>query len=82
MLDIPLGAVGFRRPSRAGSHRALAAAPATPEEEFFLARALGDRRDAEEVTQDVLMTVVGKVGTFKDEAALHEWRTLLPLPRS
>ncbi len=29
------------------------------------ARLLGDPRDAEEVTQDVLMTVVQKIGTFK-----------------
>lgn len=37
------------------------------------ARVLGDRRDAEEVTQDVLMTVVGKIGTFKGEAAFSSW---------
>lgn len=37
------------------------------------ARFLGDRRDAEEITQDVLMTVVQKIGTFKREAALSSW---------
>ncbi len=37
------------------------------------ARLLGDPRDAEEVTQDVLMTVVQKIGTFKREAALSSW---------
>lgn len=36
-------------------------------------RLLGDPRDAEEVTQDVLMTVVGKIGTFRGEAALSSW---------
>ncbi len=36
-------------------------------------RVLGDRRDAEEVTQDVLMTVVGKIGTLKGEAAFSSW---------
>ncbi len=37
------------------------------------ARVLGDRRDAEEVCQDVLMTVVRKIGTFKGEAAFSSW---------
>jgi RNA polymerase sigma-70 factor, ECF subfamily len=37
------------------------------------ARILNDRRDAEEVTQDVLMTVVRKIETFKREAALSSW---------
>lgn len=37
------------------------------------ARVLGDRRDAEEVTQDVLMTVVRKIGTFKGESKLSSW---------
>lgn len=37
------------------------------------ARLLGDSRDAEEVAQDVLMTVVGKIGTFRGEAAFSSW---------
>ncbi len=37
------------------------------------ARILGDRRDAEEVCQDVLMTVVRKIGTFKGGAAFSSW---------
>lgn len=37
------------------------------------ARLLGDPRDAEEATQDVLMTVIRKIGTFKREAALSSW---------
>ncbi len=37
------------------------------------ARLLGDPRDAEEVTQDVLMTVTRKIGTFKGEAAFSSW---------
>lgn len=37
------------------------------------ARVLGDRRDAEEVTQNVLMTVMGKIRTFKGEAAFSSW---------
>jgi RNA polymerase sigma-70 factor, ECF subfamily len=36
-------------------------------------RSLGDPRDAEEVTQDVLMTVVGKIATFRREAAFSSW---------
>jgi RNA polymerase sigma-70 factor (ECF subfamily) len=36
-------------------------------------RLLADPRDAEEVTQDVLMTVVQKIGTFKHEAAFSSW---------
>ena len=36
-------------------------------------RLLADARDAEEVTQDVLMTVVRKIDTFKREAALSSW---------
>lgn len=36
-------------------------------------RLLADARDAEEVTQDVLMTVVQKIGTFKREAAFSSW---------
>lgn len=36
-------------------------------------RLLNDSRDAEEVTQDVLMTIVQKIGTFKGEAALSSW---------
>jgi len=34
---------------------------------------LGDPRDAEEVAQDVLLTVVRKIATFKGEAALSSW---------
>jgi RNA polymerase sigma-70 factor (ECF subfamily) len=37
------------------------------------ARLLGDPRDAEEVTQDVLMTIVRKIGTFRGEAAFSSW---------
>jgi RNA polymerase sigma factor (sigma-70 family) len=37
------------------------------------ARLLADPRDAEEITQDVLMTVVQKIGTFKREAAFSSW---------
>jgi RNA polymerase sigma-70 factor, ECF subfamily len=37
------------------------------------ARFLNDPRDAEEVTQDVLLTVVQKIGTFKGEAAFSSW---------
>lgn len=36
-------------------------------------RVLGDRRDAEEVAQNVLMTVVRKIGTFKGAAAFSSW---------
>lgn len=36
-------------------------------------RLLSDARDAEEVTQDVLMAVVQKIGTFKREAAFSSW---------
>ncbi len=36
-------------------------------------RMLGDPRDAEEVAQDVLLTVVRKIATFKEEAALSSW---------
>ncbi|OGL14946.1 MAG: hypothetical protein A3F92_00970 [Candidatus Rokubacteria bacterium RIFCSPLOWO2_12_FULL_71_22] len=36
-------------------------------------RLLADARDAEEVTQDVLMTIAQKIGTFKGEAALSSW---------
>lgn len=36
-------------------------------------RLLGAPRDAEEVTQDVLMTVVEKIGTFRREAAFSSW---------
>lgn len=36
-------------------------------------RILGDSRDAEEITQDVLMTVVRKIGTFRGEAAFSSW---------
>lgn len=36
-------------------------------------RLLADARDAEEVTQDVLMTVVRKIGTFKHEAKFSSW---------
>ncbi len=36
-------------------------------------RLLGDARDAEEVTQDVLMRVVEKIGTFRREAAFSSW---------
>ncbi len=36
-------------------------------------RLLADARDAEEVTQDVLMTVVQKIGTFKHEAKFSSW---------
>ena len=36
-------------------------------------RFLGDPRDAEEVTQDVLMTVVGKIATFRGDAAFSSW---------
>ncbi|MBI2205134.1 MAG: sigma-70 family RNA polymerase sigma factor [Candidatus Rokubacteria bacterium] len=37
------------------------------------ARLLRDPRDAEEVTQDVLMTIVRKIGTFRREAAFSSW---------
>jgi RNA polymerase sigma-70 factor (ECF subfamily) len=37
------------------------------------ARLLGDARDAEEITQDVLMKVVRKIGTFRGEAAFSSW---------
>ncbi len=37
------------------------------------ARVLRDRRDAEEVTQNVLMTVLRKIGTFKGQAAFSSW---------
>lgn len=36
-------------------------------------RITGSREDAEEVSQDVLWTVVRKIGTFKGEAALGSW---------
>lgn len=36
-------------------------------------RLLDDPRDAEEVTQDVLLTVVRKIQTFKGEAAFSSW---------
>lgn len=36
-------------------------------------RLLNDPRDAEEVTQDVLLTVVQKIQTFKGEAAFSSW---------
>jgi len=36
-------------------------------------RLLDDPRDTEEVTQDVLLTVVQKIHTFKGEAALSSW---------
>lgn len=36
-------------------------------------RMLGDSRDAEEITQDALMTVVRKIGTFRGEAAFSSW---------
>jgi RNA polymerase sigma-70 factor, ECF subfamily len=36
-------------------------------------RVVGDPRDAEEVTQDVLMTVTEKIGTFRGEAAFSSW---------
>lgn len=36
-------------------------------------RLLGDPRDAEEVTQDVLLSVVQKIQTFKGEAAFSSW---------
>src|SRR6266542_4694294 len=36
-------------------------------------RMLDDPRDAEEVTQDVILTVVQKIQTFKGEAALSSW---------
>ena len=36
-------------------------------------RLLNDPRDAEEVTQDVLLTVVRKIQTFKGEAAFSSW---------
>lgn len=36
-------------------------------------RLLDDPRDAEEVTQDVLMTVVRKIGGFRREAAFSSW---------
>lgn len=37
------------------------------------ARLLGDPRDAEEVTQDVLLIVLEKIGTFRGEAAFSSW---------
>lgn len=36
-------------------------------------RMLADSRDAEEITQDVLMTVVRKIGTFRGDAAFSSW---------
>jgi len=36
-------------------------------------RMLRDPRDAEEVTQDVILTVVRKIQTFKGEAAFSSW---------
>jgi RNA polymerase sigma-70 factor (ECF subfamily) len=36
-------------------------------------RLLNDPRDAEEVTQDVLLTVVRKIQTFKGQAAFSSW---------
>ncbi len=36
-------------------------------------RLLGDPRDAEEVTQDVFLTVVRKIGAFRGEAAFSSW---------
>ncbi|MBI4607481.1 MAG: sigma-70 family RNA polymerase sigma factor [Candidatus Rokubacteria bacterium] len=36
-------------------------------------RLLDDPRDAEEVTQDVLLTVVQKIQTFRGDAALSSW---------
>jgi RNA polymerase sigma-70 factor (ECF subfamily) len=36
-------------------------------------RLLNDPRDAEEVAQDVLLTVVEKIHTFKGEAAFSSW---------
>ncbi|MFQ5828830.1 MAG: RNA polymerase sigma factor [Candidatus Methylomirabilia bacterium] len=36
-------------------------------------RVLSDERDAEEVTQEVLLTVIGKIHTFKREAAFSSW---------
>lgn len=36
-------------------------------------RLLRNEADAEEITQDVLLTVVNKIGTFKGEAALSSW---------
>jgi RNA polymerase sigma-70 factor (ECF subfamily) len=36
-------------------------------------RLLNDPRDAEEVTQDVFLTVVEKIHTFKGEAAFSSW---------
>ncbi len=37
------------------------------------ARMLRDPRDAEEIEQDVLLTVVQKIGTFRGEAAFSSW---------
>lgn len=36
-------------------------------------RFLNDRRDSEEVTQDVLLTVIQKIDTFKGDAAFSSW---------
>lgn len=36
-------------------------------------RLLGDPRDAQEVTQDVFLTIVDKIGTFKGAAKLSSW---------
>ncbi len=36
-------------------------------------RMLRDPRDAEEIAQDVLLTVVQKIGTFRGEAAFSSW---------
>ncbi|MBI2205093.1 MAG: sigma-70 family RNA polymerase sigma factor [Candidatus Rokubacteria bacterium] len=36
-------------------------------------RVVGDPRDAEEIAQDVLLTVARKIGTFKGEAAFSSW---------
>ncbi len=36
-------------------------------------RLLGDPRDAEEITQDVLLAVIRKIPTFKGQAALSSW---------
>src|SRR5713226_9178399 len=66
----------------AESHPVRAEAPPTVEEVFrnyapriynLARRMLGNDADAEDVTQDVLLQVVRKLGTFRGEAAFPTW---------